>query len=139
MATPPAPPYPLAMVICDAVWRDPATGKYFILGCFSAIGAAAFPTVHPALSVYVAVTEGYGSVSFALRLVDGDNPQEALHESSFDINFSDPRAIAEIAVNFQNLSFTGPGDYRLQLHAGASFLMERRIAVHDLRQRQPGA
>jgi hypothetical protein len=30
-------PYPLAMVVCDAIWLDPATGKRTILGCFSTI------------------------------------------------------------------------------------------------------
>ncbi len=137
MTNPPAPPVALAMVICDAVWRDPATGKYFILGCFSAIGATAFPTVHPALAVYVAVTEGYGTVAFALKLVDASTPPLVLHESRVEVDFTDPRAIAEIAVQVQNLSFAAPGDYRLQLHAGDAFLTERRIAVHAVRPPRP--
>ncbi len=122
------------MVICDAVWRDPATGKYFILGCFSAIGAKAFPTTHPSLAVYVAITEGYGKVPLSLKLVDAQTPPAVLHDSSIEVEFSDPRAIAEIAVHVQNLTFQAPGDYRLQLHAGETFLMERRISVHDVRQ-----
>jgi hypothetical protein len=31
------PPYALALVICDAIWHDPGTGKRTILGCFSSI------------------------------------------------------------------------------------------------------
>jgi hypothetical protein len=124
------------MVICDAVWRDPATGKYFILGCFSAIGAPSFPTAHPSLAVYVAVTEGYGKVPFALKLVDAQTPPTVLHESRIEVEFGDPRAIAEIAAHVQNLTFAAPGDYRLQLHAGEAFLMERRIAVHEVRQQR---
>ena len=133
MATPPALPVVMALVVCDAVWRDPATGKYFILGCFSAIGAHVFPTVHPALAVYIALTEGYGKVSLAVRLVEAEG--RLLHESALEVEFSDPRAIAEISLQFHNLSFAIPGEHRLQLHAGDSLVMERRIAVHDLRPR----
>jgi hypothetical protein len=133
MPTPPALPVVLAMVVCDAVWRDPATGKYFILGCFSAIGAHVFPTTHPALAVYIGLTEGYGKVPLAVRLVEREG--RVLHESKLEVEFADPRAIAEIALQFQNLSFASPGEYRLQLHAGDALVLERRIAVHDLRGR----
>jgi hypothetical protein len=123
----------LAMVVCDAVWRDPATGKYFILGCFSAIGSHSFPTVHPSLAVYIALTEGYGKIPLAVRLTD---PQGGtVHESRLEIDFTDPRAIAEIGLQFQNLSFATAGEHRLQLHAGDAFVMERRISVQDLRAR----
>jgi len=56
------PPYALALVVCDAIWRDPSTGKRTILGCFSVIGAKSFPTKHPIMSVYAAVTDAHGLV-----------------------------------------------------------------------------
>jgi hypothetical protein len=125
-------PYPLAMVVCDAIWRDPATGKHFILGCFSAIGAAQFPVVHPRLAVYLAITEGYGTVPIRLRLVTAE-AATVLHETEpMPVEFSDPLAIAEVAVQLANLSFAAPGQYRLQLHAGTHFLMERRILVQQV-------
>lgn len=133
MTTLPALPVPLAMVVCDAVWRDPATGKYFILGCFSAIGAHSFPTVHPSLSAYIALTDGYGKMGLVLRLVDTN--ANVLHESKVDVEFADPRTILEIALQFQHLTFSHPGEFRLQLFAGDSFVMERRVMVHDLRPR----
>lgn len=135
MARPPAPPVVLAMVVCDAVWRDPATGKHFLLGCFSAIGSHSFPTVHPALAVYIALTDGYGAAPLVVRLVDPEG--RTLHESRMEAEFTDPRAILEIGLQVQNLSFEAPGEHRLQLHAGDTFVMERRISVSDLRQR-PG-
>jgi hypothetical protein len=133
MSQPPALPVPLAMVVCDAVWRDPATGKHFILGCFSAIGAHVFPTVHPSLSAYLALTDGYGKTALALRLVDSASNQ--LYESRVEVDFADPRSIVEISMQFHHLSFSAPGEYRLQLHAGSSFIMERRVMIHDLRTR----
>jgi hypothetical protein len=131
MVSPPAPPMPLAMVICDAVWRDPATGKYFLLGCFSAIGAHSFPTVHPSLAVYLALTDGYGALPLILRLVDAET--RTIHEARVEVDFTDPRAILEIGLNLQHLAFGAAGEYRLQLHAGDTFVLERRLMVHDLR------
>ena len=131
MPQPPALPYPLAMVICDAVWRDPSTGKHTLLGCFNGIAASAFPTVHPQLSVFVAITEGYGKVAMALRLVDGVEVSRSLSEANIELDFADPMAIAEIAVQFQKLQFERPGTYRLQLVTAGNLLMERRIVVHE--------
>lgn len=37
-----AEPYCLAMVLCDAVHRDPATAKHFVMGTFSSVGATDF-------------------------------------------------------------------------------------------------
>jgi hypothetical protein len=127
----PALPVPLAMVVCDAVWRDPATGKHFLLGCFSAIGAHTFPTIHPSLAIYIALTDGYGKASLVVRMVDTES--RPLHESRMEVDFTDPRAVMEIGLQFHNLAFAGPGEYRLQLHAGDSFVMERRVMIHDLR------
>ncbi len=131
MAQPPALPVPLAMVVCDAVWRDPGTGKHFLLGCFSAIGAREFPTVHPNLAVYLALTDGYGALELVLALADPSG--RVAHESKVAVEFPDPRTIVEISVQVQNLTFAGPGEHRLQLHGGGSFIMERRILVQDLR------
>jgi hypothetical protein len=36
------PPLALAMIISDAIWIDPSTGKKTILGVFSAIGGNEF-------------------------------------------------------------------------------------------------
>ena len=69
-------PFPLAMVICDAVWRDPATGKWTLLGCFSAIEARVFPCFRPNLAVFVSLTDGRGKTPLKLRLVDVNEEQE---------------------------------------------------------------
>jgi hypothetical protein len=41
-----AKPQILCWQVCDAVHTDPATGKHYILGCFSAIRARQFPAQH---------------------------------------------------------------------------------------------
>ena len=40
-----SPPIPLTLLICDHAWCDPNSGKYHLLGTFSAIGSSLFPLV----------------------------------------------------------------------------------------------
>ncbi len=122
------PPVCLALLVCDAVWRDPATGKHTLLGCFSAIGAHQFPVIHPQLAVYLALTDGYDSVPLELRLIDAD--EKALTTTTLEVQFGDPLAVVEIAVHLTEVTFPSPGRYRLQLTASGTPLMERRFGVH---------
>ena len=122
-------PYALALVVCDAIWRDPWTGKRTILGCFSAIYAPTFPVVHPVMSVYLAITDGHGTVPIALRLIDADEERPAVFEVKGDVSFPDPRVVMELDFTVANILFPAAGEYRLQLSSGPNPLMERRIVV----------
>jgi hypothetical protein len=132
------PPYPLAMVICDAIWRDSGTGKRTILGVFSGLVAKSFPAQHPIMAVYIAATDGHGKVRLALQIVssgEGDAEEETVFRAEGDVEFVEPRAVVEIDFNIQGLVFPQPGEYRFQLFADDQFLMERRLMV----QQAPGA
>jgi len=124
-------PYPLAMIICDAIWRDPATGKHTLLGLFSKIQAKEFPTQHKMLALFIALTDGHGKTPIRLRLIDAEESREPLFDGSQMVNFIDPRAILEIAFHVPGLTFDEPGEYRFQLFGGDEPLMERRILVID--------
>jgi len=125
------PPYPLAMVVCDAIWRDPTTGKYTLLGIFSTIQARDFPAKHGGLALFVALTDGHGETSIRLRLIDAEENRDALFDESKVVDFADPRAIREIAFDAHDLTFEEPGEYRFQLFGGDELLMARRILVAD--------
>jgi hypothetical protein len=122
-------PYALALVVCDAIWRDPSTGKRTILGCFSAITAVAFPAKHPLMCVFAAMTDGHGKVPIALRLTDVDEERLPIFELKGEAVFADPRAVVEIDFIAGNLVFPTPGEYRLQLRSGSNLIVERRILV----------
>jgi hypothetical protein len=122
-------PYALALVVCDLIWRDPTTHKATILGCFSAITAAAFPAKHPLLCVFAVMTDGHGKVPIDLRLMDVDEERLPIFELKGEAVFTDPRAVVEIDFGAGNLVFPTPGEYRLQLRSGSNLIMERRISV----------
>ena len=123
------PPYPLAMVVCDTIWRDPSSGKSTILGTFSAIAGAEFPMTIPEIAVYVALTDGHGTVEMKLVLVDVSQDDAELHSAVGELTFDDPRSVAELAFHLTNTTFPHPGEYRFQLFSGSDLLMERRILL----------
>lgn len=125
-------PYPLAMVICDAIFRDPGSGKRTLLGCFSTIIAPKFPARQPLLALYIAVTDGRGRVPITLKLVDVDEDAPPIFEAENVIEFTDPRVIMELDLHIANAVFPKPGEYRLQLLAGKEPILERRILVLGL-------
>jgi hypothetical protein len=125
-------PYPLAMVVCDAIWQDPTTGKKTILGTFSSLGAPNFPVLHPVLGVYVVLADGRGVVPVVLRLVDVDDETEPLAELTQEVDFKNPRVNVELCFQIGNLVFPHEGEYRFQLYAASEFLLERRILVQKI-------
>lgn len=46
-----------ALLTCDSVNIDEATGKHFIFGHFSSIKVSEFPAKHPALTFFVGLTD----------------------------------------------------------------------------------
>jgi len=46
-----------------------------------------------------------------------------------EVVFEDPRAVLELALHLQNVTFPEPGEYRLQLFSGSTPLMERRLVL----------
>lgn len=129
-------PVVLAMVICDAIYQDPATRKCTLLGTFSTINARQFPVQHPQLAVHVALTDGHGRTRIRLMLVGVDENQPPLFSSGEGtIDFNDPRMVAELNFTVANLTFPAPGEYRLQVYGNDELLMERRLHVMELAQR----
>ena len=132
----PSLPMALALVVCDAIWIDPGTGKKTILGTFSAFFGRQFPLTVPQIGVYVALTDARGKVALKLRLVDVDELREPVKEHEFEVDFKDPIMIAEGVLHFLGPTFPEEGEYRLQLVAEGELIMERRIVLMPVQPEQ---
>jgi hypothetical protein len=119
------PPYPLAMVVCDNIHRDPGSAKLFLLGCFSTIHAVSFPATHGVMGLYVELTNGRGTVPLRIRLVDANEDREPLWEENHEVEFPDPRMVMQLVSLLAGITFPEPGEYRFQIFASGEFLMER--------------
>lgn len=123
----------LALLVCDQIITDRITGKQSLIGMFSRIHARGFPAQHPQLCVYVAVTEGYGDVELTIRIVDADDARPPIVEGRGKVRFANPRAIANLALQFHGLTFPRPGEYRIQLWSGGELLREARLQLVELK------
>lgn len=133
------PPLCLALILADAIWMDPSTGKRTILGIFSSIVSPQFPAMQTLMAVHCALTDGYGKTSITIRLVDAEDEDEPLLEGTGDVEFEDPRAVVEMDFHFPGVTFPKPGEYRFQLFAGRELLMERRLVATPVVQGESNA
>ena len=119
------PPFALAMVICDAIWRDPSSGKRTLLGCFSAILVREFPVRLAMMSVYIAVTDGHGKTPLLLRLIDVDEERPPVFEMKGEGVFADETVSAVTMIKFEDGDHvrvkTENSAVRFMLMAGAPF------------------
>ncbi|MGZ6032322.1 MAG: DUF6941 family protein, partial [Isosphaeraceae bacterium] len=91
-------PYHLAMVICDNIHVDPATGKRTLLGTFSVIHTNTFPVAIPLMAVYVSITECRGKFTAWLQIVDVDEEREPVQRIDGEVECNDPLLILELGA-----------------------------------------
>ena len=126
------PPACLAMIICDHIWQDPATGKRTILGTFNELCSPTFPAIHLNLAIYVSLTEASGTMSFRTRIVDVNDERAPVFEANETLKFPGPQAVMDFDIKIETLEFPEPGDYRIQLFVGGEFITERKMMVHHV-------
>jgi len=123
------PPEVLALILCDQIITDRITGKQSLIGMFSRIHTPGFPATHAQLSVFVMLTEGHGRTELTIRIVDSNDARPPLVEGKGHVEFSDPRSIANLALQFHGLTFPAPGEYRVQLWSDDQLLREARLEL----------
>ena len=125
----------LSMIVCDQIITDRMTGKQSLIGMFSRIHTRGFPASHPQICVYVTLTEGYGETEFELRIVDANDERPPIVEGKGKVRFQNPRAIANLALQFHGLTFPASGEYRVQLYSAGELLREARLELVMLKPR----
>lgn len=127
----------LSLIVCDQIITDRMTGKQSLIGMFSRIHARGFPVSHPQLCVYVTLTEGYGETEFVIRIVDANDERPPIVEGKGKVRFSNPRAIANLALQFHGLTFPTSDEYRVQLYSDGELLREARLELVHVKPRPP--
>lgn len=117
-----------ALILCDEIINEAGTNKKSLIGTFNNIVAADFPTQHPKICVYAAMTNGQGQMSGELRCVRADDQQE-IFKAAGTVQFTDPNQVVEMSFNFRNIVFERPGIYSFELLAGDELLLEKRLYV----------
>lgn len=124
-------PYCLAMVLCDAAHRDPATGKWTILGTFSTVGSQQYPT-QIQMCAYWSITDVVGSIDLTLRLVDSadlfSDETKPVFEHMMQLDSPSPLAAIE-GVMLVRTVLPKPAVYHCELLDGDNLLMSRRLVA----------
>ena len=124
--TQPPTPSGLAIVVCDQVIEDKLTNKKSLIGIFNSIAHPSFPCRHPALCIFVSLTEGRGTCQARLRIVCEETAQ-AVTEVNGPIEFPDVNAVVELVFNFMGLEFPEPGLYAIEFYCDDALVLERRF------------
>lgn len=129
-------PVALALILCDAIYIDPATGKRSLLGLFTVVISRDMPAVSPLIAVYACLTECHGKVPFTFQVIDVNEERPPVFEAHSEVEVGDPIGVAEVNLIIGNLVFPEPGEYRFRLLSNGHPLIERRLlVVHQPRPR----
>src|SRR5262249_49876042 len=124
-------PIAQAMLICGEVWVDPDSGKESLLGVFSQVRATAFPVTAPPIRVYIALTDGRGTMDFVLKLLALDEQgldEEVVWQFEFQIEFSASELdVCKRVIVIDDLQLPREGEYRFRLESNGEYVIETRL------------
>ena len=121
-------PSGLAIIVCDQIIEDKTTGKKSLIGIFNNIASPTFPCRHPALCVFVALTEGHGTYAARLRIAN-EETGVTVTDVNGQIQLPDVNMAAELVFNFIGVEFAVPGLYAIEFYCDDALILERRIQV----------
>ncbi len=120
-------PFHLAVVVCEQIRRDPATGKVALFSVIHHLIAPFFPCpIAGGIGVYIAVTEIDGPVRIGAQLITPDGSELAC--DGWDLTGKDPLFVHECA-GVLSVIFNAPGMYTLRATADGEMLAEWRFEV----------
>ncbi|MBI4227083.1 MAG: hypothetical protein HY600_02275 [Candidatus Omnitrophica bacterium] len=131
------PPHPHlnAIVLCDHVHLDTATGKYTILGTFDSIGTRQFPATHPVAMLFVNFSDAQGAYHprFELIYLDEDVVIGS-HTPANPMVVGDRLGSCNITAVLEGMVFEKPGRYAIQVYVNDKFLGDKPFSVIQVSQ-----
>jgi hypothetical protein len=124
-------PQCLSVIICDDIYRDEDTKKLIIVGTFNTIHPHRFPWTHPKMCVLFTLTNGRGEYRMSLSVEHARSGVEIARISG-PLKMTQPLAISDFNVVFQNLPFTTDGKYWVSVKVDDTIIMQRPFVVMAL-------
>ncbi len=107
-------------ILCDVAARDPASGKWNLIGIFNQVSASRFPTQRP-LSVYLKLGDAAGMYRLEIRFVQV-RTGEQLALATANLEISDRLASQDVGVAFPRVPIPAEGKYEFQVWANGMHL-----------------
>ena len=127
-------PLLIGPIICDVAAQDPSSGKISLIGVFSNINVAKFPTARQ-ITVYFRLSDAQGQYHVEVRFVradDGEVIAKAEAEATVKTRFDQP----ELTIQFPPLPLTVAATYEFQVWANDVFLGSNSLTVRQSRQQR---
>lgn len=121
-------PQLLTWIICDAVHIDPATGKHYLLGCFSNLRARQFPAVHPRMIWFLTLTD-LTPGDHQLRLSYGTEMESLRKIVERPFRSNNPLDKINLINELHNLRFEKQGAYQILIEVDNEPLLVNSLMV----------
>lgn len=115
-----------AMLICDSAFQQAPSGKWCVIGSYTAVIVREFPTTHAPFNVFLALSDFTGNVVMRLLVRDPEGEQISEVRGQFP---KIPITGVEICMPFPPLTFTRPGTHSLELYHADTMLHMRTFQV----------
>jgi hypothetical protein len=115
--------------VCDSAFMAEG-GKHCIIGIFDAIHSAAFPAVHPVMTVAFRV-RGQASEIVSLRIELARPNGEVLGATPLEITI-DQQGSAFVNMNMVGTQFPEPGRYAVKVSAAGRTLVSHPLHLHRM-------
>ncbi len=122
-------PQILCWQMCDAVHIDPATGKHYIMGCFSNIRVRQFPAQHPRMVWFLTLTDVKPG-QHSLRISFGPSMED--HQKVLERNFEAQNPLHKINLinEIHNLPLKGAGNYIIMVEVDDDPILVTNMGVN---------
>lgn len=122
-----------ALVICDAVHRDPATNKLTLLGLFNGIQTTQLPASIEQLCLFIALSGIRSKAEITVKMVwtnPSNGDEEAGYEAVMTVDAPDgPLSGTEGVIPFPNLNLPHDGEYIFALEWQGVRIAQRKLWV----------
>ncbi len=131
-----AKPSPIALVVCDALYRSKPGDKAALVGLFNTLAASKVPVTYAQMCVYVAVTDVHPGAKFRLVVEHGESARQVVELAAQPAEKISPTTICDLQFVLQGVTFPEVGRYFIQFWADDSLLLQRPFDV--VLMQQPG-
>lgn len=130
-------PSPIALIVCDSIYSDSASGKTALVGLFTGITAVEFPAVHPRLAIFASLT-GLRERSHArVEIVHTETDEIVATVAGPFPQGVTPLTIVDLSFVMENTRFPAKGRYEVRFWVNDHILMCRPFNLRKLGEGEP--
>ena len=126
----PARPQLSTWITCDAVHIDPASGKNYIMGCFTNLRARKFPATHPRMVWFMTLTD-LKPGKHTLRLSYGQDMESIKKIIERPIEARHPLDKVNLINELHNMIFETPGTYQILIEVDDDPILVSSLTVSE--------